>query len=162
MNIIFLTNPIHKVILIPNSLYYMASVASFLHISSDDISTDDGSSASAAPIRQGTSSKINKLKNDLIECNFDSLCHDNADSSVYRIIMILMFILKNEEGKIRENLNMMGITHNSAINIPEGYETIKDDIVSLKTQLTSGQLIIFNELLNIKIDFHRNKAIDIS
>lgn len=149
---ISLNNPIHKVILIPNSLYYMASVASFLHISSDHSSTDDGSSASAAPIRQVTSSIINKLKNDLIECNFDSLCHDNADSSVYRIIMILMFILKNEEGKIMENLNMMGITHNSAINIPEGYETIKDDIENLKRQLTSGQQIIFNELLNKSAD----------
>ena len=149
---ISLNNPIHKVILIPNSLYYMASVASFLYISSDYSSTDDGSSASAAPIRQVTSSIINKLKNDLIECNFDSLCHDNADSSVYRIIMILMFILKNEEGKIMENLNMMGITHISAINIPDGYETIKDDIENLKRQLTSVQQIIFNELLNKSAD----------
>jgi hypothetical protein len=45
-----------------------------------------------------------EIIDDLIKCNFDSLCHDNEESQIYRQIMILIFILKNSTNDIKQNL----------------------------------------------------------
>ena len=44
---------------------------------------------------------------DLIKCNFDPLCHDNGHSKIYRLIMVLIFILKNSTEDIKANLKLM-------------------------------------------------------
>ena len=92
-----ITEVVHKVILIPKHLYFMASVASFLTYSHNSKSTED-------------------IKKTLVECNFDSLCHDNGDSSVYILIMILMLILKNDSNTILNNLELMGIVTKNSTN----------------------------------------------
>jgi hypothetical protein len=72
-------------LLMNNELYFIASVACFLHKYNNN----------------------NNIVNNLIECNFDPLCHDNGESKIYRLVMILMFILKNSSGIIAMNLHKM-------------------------------------------------------
>jgi hypothetical protein len=74
-----------NVILINDEFYFCASVASFICKYNKD----------------------NSIIKGLISCNFDSLCHDNGESKVYRLVMILMFILKNNTDSIIKELQDM-------------------------------------------------------
>ncbi len=74
-----------RALMMNNEIYFMASTACFLF-------------------------KYNNNPNiveNLLKCNFDSLCHDNGESKIYRLVMILIFILKNDVEEIKQNLCVM-------------------------------------------------------
>lgn len=75
-----------NVILIKDQFYYCASVACFLYQQNNH---------------------YDEMLSGLITCNFDSLCHDNGHSKYYRLIMILVFILKNDTQYIKKELEKM-------------------------------------------------------
>ena len=78
-----------RVLLIDNELYFAMSAASFLYKFNTELKNGKN------------------LFDELIPCNFDSLCHDNDPSRAYRLIMVLIFILKNDTNKIKENVQLM-------------------------------------------------------
>lgn len=100
-----------------------------------------------------------EFANDLLKCNFDSLCHDNGESKIYRLIMILTFILKNNEDEILKELLLMfpsaflGFSQNTTL-INESFNLIKTKTYSgLETNidyiidsLTENQQFIFKLL----------------
>jgi len=104
-----------NVILIDNEFYFCASVASFIYQSH---------------IKKGMMNK------GLINCNFDSLCHDNGKSKTYRLVMIMMFILKNNTEDIKIQLKeMFPIFFNDKLSI----STANVTNVSSKRAQTSVQ-----------------------
>lgn len=84
----------NTVLIIPKKIYFMASVAAFLY--------------KCHKGNDGTKDNKDEIKKSIINCNFDSLCHDNAESSAYMLVMILMLILKNNEDDIIQNMIEMG------------------------------------------------------
>jgi hypothetical protein len=108
-----------NVLLIDIEKYFIASLASFLYKYDKD----------------------NNIVEGLLDCNFDSLCHDNGESKIYRLIMILTFILKNDTQQIKRNLKDM---------FPSFFDlstnNFKYDYINSTTNSTSisGQFIFLN------------------
>ena len=100
--------------------YFYASVACFLYES-----------------RNG----IKHIKENLIELNFDSLCHDNEASKIYRMIMILIFILKNDTDKINFELTSM-FPSTFKPNSKSKDELISDFVENNKSKTQNFQIYI--------------------
>ena len=87
-------------------------------------------------------SQIPDIDDDLIVANLDSLCHDNGKSAFYRIIMVLMFIIKNDENIIINILNeLYPETFSEEFKNIGNYNKLPDEI----------QYVIGNETTNTNI-----------
>jgi hypothetical protein len=94
-----------NVFTIDSKNYYIISVACFLYKINTRLDTFNilGQPDPASYLN----ANLPNIGSDLIDYNLDSLCHDNGKSKYYRIIMILVFILKNDELIIKRVLDEM-------------------------------------------------------
>ena len=101
----------NKVLIVLHKAYYLASVAVFL-AKQNGILSPDGLTLNQTQSDQTTrlEDNVKQLKNNLINMNFDSLCHDNKLSNVYRFIMILMVLIKNDNDQVKKQIKEMGLS----------------------------------------------------
>lgn len=118
-------------LMMDNELYFMASTACFLY-----------------KYYTEKANNVDIVEN-LIKCNFDSLCHDNADSKIYRLVMILIFIIKNDTGLMEKNLKEM---------FPK-YYTVADGASQLDREVSAYRMFSINIFDN---KFEQNPSNSIS
>lgn len=119
-------------VLIEKNIYFCSGLASFLYR------------------RQKLQQNI---QSGLIDCNFDPLCHDNAHSKFYRLVMIIMFLLKNNTEVIKQNLDEMFKEIKNQTTPIERTTLITDEMYDLLSRtMNTQELNIFNILANYGAD----------